>query len=431
MNATYGIKKYSADKIAFLAILIITLLLAQLIIVSKSGVSLSKPIILDGTGLSVPVPAGGGWQSVYKWEYNDNAFTLSSIFVPYSTTATTLAYCKYLLAPTAESLDARFEQKALAVEGQIAKTGTTNTDYLSIDWVYIKREKPLFDLFFGTVKLPNNRQLDIEVHQTTGDTALAERTFEAIVENLRFEDNQLLEAGSEIIAGIKGRGLDSLLKNQSPQRFFLIKDARKHIIGFLTETLTELSQESRLNIRVTSFYYLRDRRPVEQVTSFQSNTAYDEFIWKSETANRIGRTKTEVTLDKTGIMTVRNFGVGAEDENFPLGGAAVPEILLDFVFSQMFQSSREKFIIDIIQPDGTITPALISKDETQQTPYALKLQLLDGSGFFEKVYLDDQMQISKAILQQDTVYLLERTDKETVLAQFPERADYLLQRLAH
>jgi glutathionylspermidine synthase len=119
------------------------------------------------------------------------------------------------LAAAKTTPEALFEEKASAVGGsKIAKTGQIeigrpgpsftkgprNKSILTIDWAHIKGSKTLLDTFFGVAQLPNNRQLDIEVYQTAGDTALAEEIFKSVAESLKFTDNQLLEAGSKIVA---------------------------------------------------------------------------------------------------------------------------------------------------------------------------------------------------------------------------------------
>jgi len=47
MDKTYGTKEYAADKIAFLGLFIIALLIAYFIVASRSALVLSEPIKLD------------------------------------------------------------------------------------------------------------------------------------------------------------------------------------------------------------------------------------------------------------------------------------------------------------------------------------------------------------------------------------------------
>ncbi len=455
-------EKYAADKIALLGLFIVALLAARLITFSRSSIVLSEPIKLTHTGLSVSMPAGNGWQSEKRWKYQENGFTLRSVFIPHTANPTALISCRYILTGTNEAADTRFKQKASDAGAGVAKIGQTKIDPLIIDWAHIKKQKTLLQMFFGTVKLPGHRQLEIEVHQTTGDTDLAEQIFKRVAESLKFKDNQLLEAGSEVVAKIKNEGLDSFFDNQSKQAFFLIKDARNRTIGFTMDLFIksgwvptsqsnarwEPGQDAQLNIQAASSFYIRGRLAREQVTLLQSDNRFDEFVWKNETSLSGSRSGTKVTLNKAGVMTVKKFGwdpkrnkvrLGTrpqtEDKKYQLSSAAIPEIFLELTYSQMLDSNHKKIVVDTIEANGTITPRLISRIYVplpaanrgeEKAAYVLRVEFLGGQGFSEQVYLDNQKQISRISLQHESTYILERTSLENILREFPERADYIL-----
>ena len=483
MSSSYETKKYGADKIALLGLLIVSFVIARFIIVSRSAVVLSEPIVLEYAGLSVSVPVGNGWRSEKQWKYQDNSFTLSSYFDTGSGVAA-LAHCRYILTAVDASADVIFGKKASAVGGVIAKTGQTQAGKFTIDWAHIQKQEILFDTFFGTVRLPNNRQFDIEVFQNTGDSDLAEPVFERIVESLEFEDNKLLEAGSEVIAEIKSKGIRSFspyllakeaqgvanLDDQTKEEFFLIRDSESGAIGFAMDllglrfanrsvflenqqsyapesleaevSLTDLSSDAQLEIHTVSFYYIRGRHQREQAAFFQSSDNLDEFIWKSEISGMAGRRGTEIALDKFGQMTVKSLGPPDKQSNYRVAPAMVPDVLSELIFSQMLDSYHKKIFVDIIEAEGTIMPTRISRIEAEEDgsleafyktaaeqnfPYVFKVEFLNGRGFSQQVYLDNQRQISKILLRQERPYLLERTSLKDMVGQFPERADYILE----
>ncbi len=489
MNGNYETRKRGVDKIALLGLFVVALLMARFIVVWRSAIVLSEPIVLDYAGLSVSTPAGNGWRSEKQWKYEQNAFTLSSFFDFGSGSVTALVSCRYLLAATKAAPDVLFEEKASAVDGsKIAKTGqieigrpglsfekgSQNGVIFTIDWAHIKRPERLFDMFFGVAQLPNNRRLDIEVYQTTQQSDLAEGIFKSVTESLRFTDNHLLEAGSKIVAEIKNKGLDSFLAGQDRESFFLIKDAREKTIGFMMEVLGSRFAErpqngdalidlvpdaqlgSRLvespNILAGSFFYIRGRYDRRQATFFQSGNSLDEFIWKSETVERTGRSGAEIVLGKDGIMNVKKFPPRPEEKDYQISPAAIPEVLGELIFSQMLDSDQKEIFVDIIESDGKITPTLVSGIETphhfaptasfaeqngggsgaavtrEEAAYVFRMEFLDGRGFSEQVYIDDQRRISKRLLQQESTYTLERTSAESILREFPEQGSYILQR---
>lgn len=434
MGKTYEIRKMPADKIALLGLFIVALLIARFIVTSRSAIMFSEPVKLNYTGLSVSIPAGNGWQSEKKWKYQQNAFTLSSVFTIGSGGLPPQVHCRYLLAATNPAPDMRVKERASAIGGEVVETGQIQTGTLTIDWAHIKKADISLDLFFGTVKLPNSRRLDIEVFQSAGDADLAEQVFKGVAESLKFKDNQLLEAGSEIVTEIKNTGIDRFLYNKSRQTSFLVKDAAGRAIGFTMDVLTDSGRDAQLNIQAASFFYIRGRYGREQAAFFQSGNNLDEFAWKSETTGITGVSGTELTLDETGVMTIRTFSPQPKEKNYQLSSAAIPEVFLDLTFGQILDSNHKKIIVDVINADGKITPTLISRIEAEDTAaaeedgYILRVEFLDGRGFSEQVYLDAQYQVSKSLLQQDGIYTIERSSLKDIAKQFPERADYILQK---
>ena len=460
-------KRYGADKIALLCLFIVALLAARFVITLRSAVVLSEPIELNYAGLSVSIPAGNGWQSEKQWKYDKDAFVLSSFFDSGSGSITALAHCRYLLAAPEVAPDLLFRERASTIGGAIAETGQTQIDRpdavfpeglqngvpLTIDWAHIKKPKALFDTFFGTAQLPNSRQFNVEVYQTTGDTELAKRAFERIVGSLEFKGNRLLEAGGEIIAAIKSKGLDSFLapskneQGQSQEDFFLIKDARGRGIGFTMDVLgfpaKRLQSEApfiapmpkaQLDMQGVSLLYVRGQYTREQVIFFQIRNNLGEFAWNSRLSSPAGKSTTEVVLNEAGIMTVRKYGARAKEKNYQFGPVAIPVIFGELALSQMLDSDHNKIFVDVIDADGTILPTLVSRVEAEdiaadeEAAYIFGVEFLDGSGVSQRIYLDDQRQIVKRILRQEAIYTIERASIESILRQFPERTDYILQK---
>lgn len=238
--------------------------------------------------------------------------------------------------------------------------------------------------------------------------------------------DQPLKAGSEIVAKIKSEGLSSFLDSQSQDSFFLIRDERARTIGFTMDILIDSGTDDRLNIQATSFLYARGRYAQEQIALLQSDNYLDEFTWKSETVRPTGRSSTRITLDNTGTMTVSKSNTQPEEKIYQLNPAVIPDVFLKFVFSRILDSSYKKILVDTIDSDGQITTTLISK--TKADKYVLDVKFLDGRGFSERVYFDKQKQIFRILLQQKNIFILERSSAENILREFPERADYILQK---
>lgn len=458
----WGSVKYGAD-LALLGLFIFAVLFARLITASKSAVKLTGPISLTPAGLSVSMPTGNGWQSGKQWKYYENSFVLEGLFAPDAENVTTRAQCRYLLAAPPAAPDVRLKQKAADLGGEIVTSDQTRTDSLTIDWAHIKIPQTPLEIFFGTAQLPNNRQLDIEVRQNTADAQLAEIVFKRIAGSLKFKDNPLLSSGAEIVTNIKSAGLGRLLYNRNQQAFFLIKDAAKRVIGFTMDVLVDSASDAQLNIQAASFFYVRGWFDKEEAILFQSDNSFNQFEWNSETSDITGRVGTRMALGTDGLMTVKKSNRGGPEKICRLGPAAIPELLLEFLFSQMLDSGQEKIMVDIIEADGIITPAIISimtqsnkpsaatpdlsgtdaepaAHDEEQAEYVFKLVLLDDSGFSEQIYLDRNRHVFKRLLarpvakkgiwetlHQKDIYILERTSLDNILKQFPQRASRIMQ----
>lgn len=438
MHQTYIIKKYAVDKIAFLGLFIASLLAAQLVTTSRSSIKLSGPIKSNGVDLLVSMPNGNGWHSEDRWRFRNNAFFLSSVFAVRSGGVTALAHCRYLLAAEKKLPDTQFEQKASALGGTIEKTDKIQIDSLTVNWAHIKKQKTPFELFFGVADLPNNRQINIEVFHPAEDEEPAEQAFNCIVASLKFQDNQLLDAGSKIVTTIKDKTLKSLAGNNqghSQQETFLIRNAAKQDVGFTIDTLLiNPPGSTKPDIQSANYYYIRNRHDKEQVAYFQGSNDLTEFTWKGEISGAEGTIGTEVMLDSNGVMTVRILDSQAEEEKYYPGPAAIPDIFAESAFAAMLDSNCPKIILDLIQSDGTITPMLISRIDAQNIPVnekfiiAFKLEFLNRQGFSERVYLDGSRQISKILLQQEDLYIIERADVKNIFEKFPQQAERALQK---
>ncbi len=214
MDKTYKIRKIGGDKIALLGLFVVSLLIARIIVISRSAILLSEPIKLPRSGLSVSMPEGNGWKSDKQWRYYENRFFLRSRFAVGSKTPTAEARCVYILETETTDPQSLFVQKAFDVEGEIVKVDQMKKDTLIFDWAHIEKPKTSLIFIFGTAKLPDNRRLDIEVQQIMNEPEMAERAFKKIVKNLNFEDNQLMTNVAQIITQVKSKVINGFFDNQ-------------------------------------------------------------------------------------------------------------------------------------------------------------------------------------------------------------------------
>jgi len=132
-------------------------------------------------------------------------------------------------------------------------------------------------------------------------------------------------------------------------------------------------------------------------------------------------------------MTVKRFDVRRQDKSYRTSRVAIPDVFSDFLFGQMLEGKEEQIFADIIDAEGQILPAHIRQIQSQKQESTGKevcefeLELLDGRGYGEKIYLDEQRRVSKRSLRHEFIRKIVRCSLENVLKEFPERADYVLQ----
>lgn len=436
MNGNYKIKKLEADKIAFLILFVLSLLIAQIIITTRSKLQLSDPIELSHSGLSLSIPFGNGWESDKKWYYDENVLSLSSYLFIGQEIPSAWILCQYHLAPEIISPEIWFEQKAAEIDGAVEEISRFNKENLSFDWAKIKRPDTSLSIFLGTVELPYNRRLNIEVRQMILETGLAQKVFEQVAESFVFQANQKLDTGKEIIAKIKSKGLDNFLIDKDRQTNFMLSNSREQNIGFALEVLIDSESGDDFNIQAASHFYLTGPDNQEQVAFYRGNNNFEEFLWQSQVLETTNKSYTKTVLDKDEVITVTRYSnVVAEEKRYKLGPTMIPDIFIESVLNQMLEEEIKEIIIDIVDSKGRIIPVYISYNENDKgitgsddEVYVFKIDFMIEQNISELVYLDQEKHVSRIILQQDQQYTLERTSLENIAEAFPERADIILTR---
>lgn len=427
-------KKYGLDKVALFGLVVMGLLAAQVIVAHRAKVSLVAAPQLPQSGLSALIPTGRAWNTDLAWQFKDNSFVLSSSFGPAPTRITTAAQLRYLPAPLTKDADVYLRDKQAEILGEILKRGEIALGRFTISWAHISAQSGLLNSFFGVATLPDGRVLTIEVHQLTGEAELAEQLFDKIARSVEFEDNQLLAAGARMVETLKQQGLYELTRHEPEKEFFLVRDVQNRIVGFLANMVKVLVDEAAPpQLRSLDFYRIKTERAVAGGHSlFQSDEKVEVFRWISQLSGYgPGQQVVEMKLGPDGILTVRTLPDQAGRQYAP-GPAAVPEVLLDHIVSNLLETGGNEVMVDVIMSTGRIIPTLISRIEPGETAdtaaaYAVRLDFLDEVGHYQLMYLDGNKQVTKAEVHQAEVYLIERSSREEVLAHFPAWRDYILQ----
>ena len=421
-------EKHIARTIAMPALLVISLLVAQLVMHSKTGIRMSAPIELSRSGLSLSMPSGNGWKCEEKWTYENNIFSASSVLVAGGVTNQSYAQCRYLLATRAGTPQERLDEEH--AEAQTIETGQITADQLTVNWASVNTGAGI-EIILGVCELAGGRQLEIEVLQTAEEQGLAQQVFEKIVKSIRFSDNGFLQAGAQLISEVRGEGLNDILAGNSGQlvSLFTITDARGQAIGFTMDAMAAIQTDANTTINAASYYYLRGSVPDEQVSFFRGGADLRQFTWRVETISRMGSKGIEMTAG-SGVLAVRRLRAGLSvnqrTSEYELGEATVPDVILDPVLTRVLDSNEQAVIIDVIRSEGIIMPAYIEKmppAKGQTDSNSVRMEWLDGRGYWQQTYYDNSKKPTKIVLGQESTYTLSPTDANEIMKIFPERAD--------
>lgn len=244
-----------------------------------------------------------------------------------------------------------------------------------------------------------------------------------------------LRAGRDFIADFKRDGLSMLLDTDGWESHFIIKNAQGRTVGFVTDVFLNSQTPDKLSIQAASYSYMRSGSLQEQAAYFESDDSFDEFMWRSENVTPAGRSGMEILRDEDGMVTVTRLGPNKKQSSYNPPPDSVPDFLIDLLLRRFAGSSAKKILVNTIRQDGTMLRILISRTKkpfdssfTKDDGQVLNVHLLDGTGFTHQVYLNNEGQISQAILNHGRIYLLERADMDDLLREFPEHAEDFLKK---
>lgn len=197
MGIKFDIRKYSAAEIALLGIFALGLLLGSLVVSHRNKIRLSEAIELKLSGLSVSLPAGGGWQGLEEWKYDqpkDMFFLMGQLNV--GTRVGAIVQWRYMAVSERLRPEEQLSKRAGADEVEIVDAGQIGGDVV-MEWAQAEVRGGLEDIFFGMAHLGRGRIVELEV-VTSADAELAERVFRAVAESLKLRPVDVLEKGGQV-----------------------------------------------------------------------------------------------------------------------------------------------------------------------------------------------------------------------------------------
>jgi hypothetical protein len=425
MTDTKKLKRIGLDKIAFLVLLIAGLICAKLIVSSRSSFKLSKPVELNGTGLSVSIPAGGGFMPTSEgFSYLDNEFRLGCILQTGRNAALSVHW-RYFILPLEQTASEKFIADANSINGVIESSQTKQFGQFSFEYARIVAEKKAIVLLCGTTRLPDGRTLTLEIIQKGRDFNIADKIFNSAIESVSFKAENLLADGINFLSSFKQKKLAGIIGKKTEQNYYYIQDFTDKKLGFATDAAGIRPDGKNNSIVAASLYFLHSGRiAYAEQDFFAGEPNMHTFKWANRQSDLLINREipTSIELDAKGMVAVQKKD---SLQNFTLSPSMLPEILFDPAVEDFLHSDFNSVMIDMILSDGRIKPAIIKKADPNGHPqskaaFAAEVEFFGPGAGNQTVYFDSSSRILLSEVHGSFSYRMQRTEKEKLAADFPQ-----------
>jgi hypothetical protein len=434
MTDSEKLRRFGLDKAALFLLLLAGFFFAKLIISSRTNFKLSEPVALQGSGLAVSVPAGGGFKQLSDgFQYEGNEFRLSCV-LQISSDAAVSMHWRYFLLPFKKTVSERFQAQALAIAGGIEKTDSKQFGQFTFDYARIFSEKNATLLFCGITQLPDGRILTLEVAQKGQNIDLAEKIFNSLAASVIFTPDNPLAKGGKLLNNFRQQALADIVQKKARQNYYYIKNYTDQSLGFITDAISLKTDSPDTNslVAVNLYFIHSGINSLAEQSLFRSEPNLQSFKWMSRQSSLlINRDlNTSIELDRQGVITVQTSASPAEPErniiqNFIFTSTMLPEVLFDIFIESFLQSSFDSVMVDTLLSDGRITPVIITRAEPKKTAQpnaasAVEAIIFDSSTSYQTMYFDSDGKILLSEVHGKISYKLERTERDRLITDFPQ-----------
>jgi hypothetical protein len=211
MKMVIGKIRESLDKLFLLGLFAVGLGIAQYLVLVRSRIELSRPVVLPDEGLSIRLPVSTGWQSESKWTLDprENGYLIQAAFDAPSHKAH--LWCGY--RPYSEkdgTIQERLTRRAAYHKAPIIKVGERSLRGIQMNWVLAMPEQGQLAMFYGAGMAGGDRVIELEVLCQT-DPDFAERIFMTVADGLRYKAKQPDLEAPNVTEGFESSGTNPTL----------------------------------------------------------------------------------------------------------------------------------------------------------------------------------------------------------------------------
>jgi hypothetical protein len=320
---------------------------------------LSDLISLPGSGLSVSVPAGPGWERTATWQYeeSESSMTLLGQFRP-SSRGTMGVRWRYVFSTPDGSERELLEQRAQKISAVIQSFHTIGQEYPMVYARMPLRSSPQEEVYMGILRLGSNRSVELLVRSYGIGGFHGENVLKSVASSIQYRPGQEAADGHVLIEQFLKTQGDRLSRRSRPDEAFLIKDAAGKNQGYYYARHSVSNERHQaLRTQIRQFEY--------NVQELKSELWFDplekDYRWKTDLSNprTEGDLAYEIAPDESGgVLVTRNT---KEVKTFPAGQFFLPEPLLVRLAQVFLESQYNSVIVDVLNARGQLLPVRLRK----------------------------------------------------------------------
>ena len=353
------VKRYSLIEVSLLGIFMAGLLIAHLIVKHRSTVVLSSGISLPGSGLSVSMPEGPGWDRTNTWQYEEAESSMMLISQYGTPGGSGMAVrCRYVFSTPDGTERELLEQKAARINAVIQDVYRIGPESSMVYARMLLSSAPREEVYLGIMRLESNRSVELLVRSYGLGGFHGENVFKTVAKSIQYRPGQELADGriliEEFLSTQSGGGSPRL----DPEEAFLIKDAAGKNLGYYhaLHSLPNDPQQIR-STQIQQFEYNFQKLK----SQLWVNPLDRNYRWKTDVRNfrTQGTQAYEISPDENGELGVTHNA--KEVRTFPAGQFFLPEPLLIQLAYVFLQSDRSGVIVDVLNAKGQLVPVYLTK----------------------------------------------------------------------
>ena len=413
-------KRYSLAEVVLLGLFVAGLIGAAALVSVRGRILLSKPVSLDGSGLSAPLPADKDWRSIPGWQYEQNRSFLLLSGLMYHGRSRGDVIWRYHLAPEPMELKRRLELCAIGAGGRLADCQELEGSVRMV-WGWVtsgSSDTPA--AIIGYSELDSGRLLELQVRMPD-QPWYAQDLFEALGKAVVYEKSPAVQQGAAMVEHLSSLAAEELFGPYQGQSNFQVRDSAGMARGYIHENLKleEEQEGQRFRLETKSSVNLPGFGQSEDVLT--GANPYKAFQWssKSRGLGSVWGVQTKLTYKVDGLLAAEE--ADGETAGYRPGPGALSELLIDSAARQLLDGAGGPVWLNIIGGSGKLLPALAQRIDAEQAgarapqiKSAIQVKFIDGSGLVEEIYFDNAGNVIGGLLMRGgrAALLWERVEED-------------------